>query len=504
MDNVKENKYHETHANERRLHELNELENVKENESHDTHANERRLHELNEMDNVKENESHETHANERRFHELNELENVTENESHETHELERTSHEMEQMANVKKNESHETHELERTSHELNEMENVTQNESNESHELERTSHEMHQLDNVKENESHETHELERPTHELDQLDNVKGIESHETHELERTTHEMRPHHDAMETYSLTHKSLRLNSDILHGQDEIRTLLQHYGRNRNGLILMLRDFSTERKDDDSERNIDAAQKTVLNDLLTLELDEQRNHDLELSQLDDDILQQINSTTEAIIDDFERVDSTGSAASSVHEFNCDYYQEPPDSPEDDLLENTDTEDGTEEVMDLIQSNMRLMSALDRQRATIARLKARIFRMGDLVKNLTDQLEIIRGNGIDRPPRDTTDINALVLVDANFDTSFLLQPNQDGDERTNHHYHPQLKQDLAMQLAKINAMKRNSQEELWMYFDSGASRSVITETSPIRKRLQSITPAYGSCSIGDGTPL
>jgi hypothetical protein len=40
--------------------------------------------------------------------------------------------------------------------------------------------------------------------------------------------------------------------------------------------------------------------------------------------------------------------------------------------------------------------------------------------------------------------------------------------------------------------------------MYFDSGASRSVISTTSPIRKHLQSISPAYGSCSIGDGSPL
>ena len=58
--------------------------------------------------------------------------------------------------------------------------------------------------------------------------------------------------------------------------------------------------------------------------------------------------------------------------------------------------------------------------------------------------------------------------------------------------------------MQLAKINAMKRNSQEELWMYFDSGASRSVISTTSPVRQHLQAIGPAYGFCSIGDGRPL
>jgi hypothetical protein len=40
--------------------------------------------------------------------------------------------------------------------------------------------------------------------------------------------------------------------------------------------------------------------------------------------------------------------------------------------------------------------------------------------------------------------------------------------------------------------------------MYFDSDASRSVITETSPIRKHLHAIQPTYGSCSNGDGTPI
>jgi hypothetical protein len=57
--------------------------------------------------------------------------------------------------------------------------------------------------------------------------------------------------------------------------------------------------------------------------------------------------------------------------------------------------------------------------------------------------------------------------------------------------------------VQLARINGNK-NTKEELWMYFDSGASRSVISTTSPIRQHLQAIGPACGCCSIGDGTPL
>ena len=66
-----------------------------------------------------------------------------------------------------------------------------------------------------------------------------------------------------------------------------------------------------------------------------------------------------------------------------------------------------------------------------------------------------------------------------------------------------HSEIQKQLATQLARIKSDK-NQKEELWMYFDSGASRSVISTNSPIRRHLHEIGPAYGSCSIGDGTPL
>ncbi len=66
-----------------------------------------------------------------------------------------------------------------------------------------------------------------------------------------------------------------------------------------------------------------------------------------------------------------------------------------------------------------------------------------------------------------------------------------------------HPKIKKQLEAQLAKIRKTE-NPKDELWMYFDSGASRSVISTTSPIRQHLHSTSPAYGSCSIGDGSPL
>ncbi len=49
-----------------------------------------------------------------------------------------------------------------------------------------------------------------------------------------------------------------------------------------------------------------------------------------------------------------------------------------------------------------------------------------------------------------------------------------------------------------------QENELPQLWMYFDSGASRSVISPTSPIREHLTKSRPIQGACSIGDGTPL
>ena len=55
-----------------------------------------------------------------------------------------------------------------------------------------------------------------------------------------------------------------------------------------------------------------------------------------------------------------------------------------------------------------------------------------------------------------------------------------------------------------AALQSPLNDETPQLWMYFDSGASRSVISTTSPIRKHLSKPLPATGSCSIGDGTPL
>jgi hypothetical protein len=95
------------------------------------------------------------------------------------------------------------------------------------------------------------------------------------------------------------------------------------------------------------------------------------------------------------------------------------------------------------------------------------------------------------------------ATVLMDTDVDTSFLIQPNQHPNMKLDLLPNPKVMKEIKRQLETFGANKGN-EPELWMYFDSGASRSVISTTSPVRKHLHSVTPTYGSCSVGNGTPL
>ena len=85
------------------------------------------------------------------------------------------------------------------------------------------------------------------------------------------------------------------------------MFQDYGQRRNDLIMMLREFSQQKRDERLMLDMNAEQKTILGYMLQLELDELRAHDCEFSQLHDDVLHPINSTTDTIIADFENSDS-----------------------------------------------------------------------------------------------------------------------------------------------------------------------------------------------------
>jgi transposase InsO family protein len=173
----------------------------------------------------------------------------------------------------------------------------------------------------------------------------------------------------------------------------------------------------------------------------------------------------------------------------------------SSEDDINENTDTEDGGDELIDLIGANTRLIAFIAKQRETLARLRRRITRMKRYIERLTTRMnEFTAGQYHEYANKDPED-TASVLMDDAIDTSLLVKPEGEVDVQLDIFNNAQIRKELEQ---KLNSLQNVRDSELWMYFDSGASRSVISTESPIRKHLKEIIPAYGSCSVGNGTPL
>ncbi len=148
--------------------------------------------------------------------------------------------------------------------------------------------------------------------------------------------------------------------------------------------MLRDISV--LDEKLMYDMDEEQSTTLSD--QLETLAQRNHDHELLQMHDDILQHFDDETEQMISAFETLDHSDSEGNSelydrINECkeklfrdlshpSDDHSSNDLDSAEDDLLENTDTEDGAEDVIDLLNSNMKLTGIFSQHTKDIARLR------------------------------------------------------------------------------------------------------------------------------------
>jgi hypothetical protein len=146
---------------------------------------------------------------------------------------------------------------------------------------------------------------------------------------------------------------KLHGDICNGRDELISTLKQYGRERTDLIMMVSDLHTS--DERLLEDIDAEQKQLLQDLITLELDEQRAHDEELSQLDDDILYYIDSKIEDTIAQIEQADSDDDNS------NCDWYQGQSVPSDNDSISDNDSEPTPEALIDAIIENTN-MSDID----------------------------------------------------------------------------------------------------------------------------------------------
>jgi hypothetical protein len=97
------------------------------------------------------------------------------------------------------------------------------------------------------------------------------------------------------------------------------------------------------------------------------------------------------------------------------------------------------------------------------------------------------------------------ALVLIDSSPDVSLSSMGSKfNPTTHLGFIVNKRILRELKRKQASLQETLNSSASQLWMYFDSGASRSVIAPTSPIREHLTQSRPVQGSCSIADGTPL
>ena len=169
--------------------------------------------------------------------------------------------------------------------------------------------------------------------------------------------------------------------------------------------------------------------------------------EMAQLQDDVLHEQERVTADTIATFSETSHSSSEfdptlrhMDSIHPHHIESSESLNDGSEpsslDDLYDNTDTEDGGYDIVELLDSNRKLIAFLVKQRTTISRLRARIDRMRDLISILNthvdsttrDNISIQFGNLWHEISRSLqTNEFATVLWDNGCDTSFLIQPNQ-----------------------------------------------------------------------------
>jgi hypothetical protein len=202
-----------------------------------------------------------------------------------------------------------------------------------------------------------------------------------------------------------------NARVIHESDRLVRSNNTIGANPNekmdtlDTLLMTQDLSNDDYNLQLMHEIDEENNF-------LEIDEQPDYEYDALQMQDDILEHINAETEQIIADFENLahsDTDDNLESYDHENegSTEFYSQQSSSPSDDLNENTDTEDGAEELIDLInehikantvllkfvskqsiaigryiKANTKLLTCVSKQSTTIGRLRARIVRLGNMV--------------------------------------------------------------------------------------------------------------------------
>jgi hypothetical protein len=220
-----------------------------------------------------------------------------------------------------------------------------------------------------------TNEFERIN---DIMTNDKRTNDIMTNEL--MTNELARMHDFM-----THEIKRPNDFMQHEFERSNDLTMNSKQQdrivrTQEMLLMSRESSQQQCDEIIMREMSDEMMADLSARLELEGDQV--HDQVLLQQEYDIMYEMNVATDRIIEAFELLHHGDSSDDD------EFYRFPPLQPGEDIDENTDTEDGHDEFIDLVKSNMKLLEFVLRQRETIARLRARIFRLSDVISKRTIQ--------------------------------------------------------------------------------------------------------------------
>ena len=248
--------------------------------------------------------------------------------------------------------------------------------------------------------------------------------------------------------------------------------------------------------------------------TLREDYAKIEESESNQMKDDISYEENRLTEETISIFSKM-QTNSNDSDHEEFYIQSYSDDSD------YANTDTDDEAEERKRLAETDNVSKALVERQYQTIKRLRLRtenfknrlnklqtINNLHEIYTEANKNLLVQHSKAVQIAKNiDDETYKTLVLWDREADMSLtFLKPNLNPAFKMDLDFlsSPKIKEEIEIKLAKIKAIGKQCKPELWMYFYSGASRSVISTNSPIRRHLKEITPATGSCSVGNGTPL
>ena len=183
-------------------------------------------------------------------------------------------------------------------------------------------------------------------------------------------------HSTLSALDLKYNDFNLDSDHI----KLDPLNEEYET-----IMMVQDNNNHHEMDrqlEIDRQIEMEAEKNLHNNRQLEIDELLTHKKEQEQMEDDFLYQNNALTEDIISSFENFDIEEDEPTSY------YCHHEILSSDDDIDENTDTDDGANEKVDLTDVNQ-IIALLVKQRKTIARLRARIDRLIDKVEKTHEEL-------------------------------------------------------------------------------------------------------------------